>query len=74
MSTDPKITSEGPFGPFGFLWLKLRRIPILIFGPLLPAVLNKRLEEWLSRHSSTLSNTRLSDDTKKRIHLLIEPS
>jgi hypothetical protein len=45
----------------------------LIFGSLLPAVLKERLEEWFSRHSSTLSNTRLSDDTKKRIHLLIEP-
>jgi hypothetical protein len=51
----------------------LRRIHTLTFGSFLPAVLNERLEEWLSRHSSALSNTRLSDDTKKRILLLIEP-
>jgi hypothetical protein len=73
MSTDPKITSKRPLVPFRSLWLKLRRTPIFIFGPLLPAILNERLEEWLDRHSSTLSSTQLSDDTKKRIHLLIEP-
>src|SRR5215216_1522169 len=73
MSTDPKISSERPSGSFRVLWLKLRQIPTLIFGSLVPAVLNERLDEWLNRHWSTLSSTRLSDDTKRRARLLIEP-
>jgi hypothetical protein len=72
MSTDPKITNRRLSSRFRLLWLELKGIPVTIFGPLLPAILNERVEEWRGRHFSTLSNTQLSDDTKKRARLLIE--